>query len=154
MVVLQAVAFVKGTRFQPQCGFSYKVLSMLTELRADFEVVNVLDEQFNPGVRDAIKEYSQWPTIPQVCDIHCSSLQRCWCHIAALDPQCSSTGQLAAWLHVFSALLFFCTVPDLASLELVAMATLLPTLAHGHHRLLHAATVTAGVCWGGVSWRS
>eukprot|EP00891_Asterochloris_glomerata_P006313 jgi/Astpho2/6313/Aster-08146 len=62
----KAVAFVKGTRFQPQCGFSYKVLSMLTELRADFEVVNVLDDQFNPGVRDAIKEYSQWPTIPQV----------------------------------------------------------------------------------------
>ncbi len=74
MGTLQAVAFVKGTRFQPQCGFSYKVLSMLTELRADFEVVNVLDDQFNPGVRDAIKEYSQWPTIPQVCNTLCSAL--------------------------------------------------------------------------------
>ena len=73
MLILQAVAFVKGTRFQPQCGFSYKVLSMLTELKANFEVVNVLDEQFNPGVRDAIKEYSQWPTIPQVCNPHCSA---------------------------------------------------------------------------------
>ena len=128
--MLQAVAFVKGTRFQPQCGFSYKVLSMLTELRADFEVVNVLDEQFNPGVRNAIKEYSQWPTVPQVCDTHCSAPQRCWCHIVALAPQYSSP-ELAAWLHVFC-----CTIPDLASLGLVAVVVLLPTLAHGHCRVL------------------
>ena len=38
---------------------------MLNEARADYEVVNVLDEQYNPGVREAIKSYSQWPTIPQ-----------------------------------------------------------------------------------------
>ena len=60
------VAFVKGTRTQPQCGFSYKVLSTLNELGADYEVLNVLDEVHNPGLREAIKEYSQWPTIPQV----------------------------------------------------------------------------------------
>jgi Grx4 family monothiol glutaredoxin len=61
------VAFVKGTRTQPQCGFSHKVLTILTETcGGDFEVVNVLDEIYNPGLRDAIKEYSQWPTIPQV----------------------------------------------------------------------------------------
>ena len=63
----QVVAFIKGTRTAPQCGFSYKVLTMLNEARSDYEVVNVLDEQFNPGVREAIKSYSQWPTIPQVC---------------------------------------------------------------------------------------
>ena len=63
---LQVVAFVKGTRTQPQCGFSYKVLSTLNELGADYEVLNVLDEVHNPGLREAIKEYSQWPTIPQV----------------------------------------------------------------------------------------
>ena len=40
---------------------------MLNEARTDYEVVNVLDEQYNPGVREAIKSYSQWPTIPQVC---------------------------------------------------------------------------------------
>ena len=42
------------------------MLTTLTELSGqDFEVVNVLDEVYNPGLRDAIKEY-QWPTIPQV----------------------------------------------------------------------------------------
>ncbi len=64
--LMQVVAFVKGTRRQPQCGFSYKVLSMLNELGASYEVLNVLDEVYNPGLREAIKEYSQWPTIPQV----------------------------------------------------------------------------------------
>ena len=63
----KCVAFVKGTRYEPACGFSYKVLSMLTEVNGtDFEVVNVLDEVYNPGLREAIKAYSQWPTIPQV----------------------------------------------------------------------------------------
>jgi len=63
----RCVAFVKGTRYEPACGFSYKVLSMLTEISGqNFEVVNVLDEVYNPGLREAIKEYSQWPTIPQV----------------------------------------------------------------------------------------
>ena len=62
----QVVAFVKGTRTEPQCGFSHRVLSMLNELRTDYEVVNVLDELHNPGLREAIKTFSQWPTIPQV----------------------------------------------------------------------------------------
>ena len=44
---------------------------MLNEARTDYEVVNVLDEQYNPGVREAIKSYSQWPTIPQVCLCFC-----------------------------------------------------------------------------------
>ena len=64
------VAFVKGTRREPQCGFSHSVLTMLTaacsKSSLNFQVVNVLDEQFNPGLRDAIKAFSQWPTIPQV----------------------------------------------------------------------------------------
>lgn len=63
---MQVVAFIKGTRTQPECGFSYKVLTMLNQARVNYEVVNVLDEQFNPGLREAIKTYSQWPTIPQV----------------------------------------------------------------------------------------
>ncbi|KAI8465313.1 MAG: glutaredoxin [Monoraphidium minutum] len=62
----KVVAFVKGTRSQPQCGFSYKMLSLLNDVKADYEVVNVLDEFHNPGLRDAIKEYSAWPTIPQL----------------------------------------------------------------------------------------
>lgn len=62
----QVVAFVKGTRSQPQCGFSYKMLQILNESRADYEVVNVLDDFHNPGLREAIKQYSMWPTIPQL----------------------------------------------------------------------------------------
>jgi Grx4 family monothiol glutaredoxin len=60
------VAFVKGTRTQPQCGFSYQMLTTLNSMNADYQVVNVLDEVYNPGLRDAIKEFSAWPTIPQL----------------------------------------------------------------------------------------
>lgn len=62
----QVVAFVKGTRSQPQCGFSHKMMQILNDSRTDYEVVNVLDDFHNPGLRDAIKQYSQWPTIPQL----------------------------------------------------------------------------------------
>ncbi len=41
---LQVVAFIKGTRTQPQCGFSHKMLTLLNTLKAEYEVVNVLDE--------------------------------------------------------------------------------------------------------------
>jgi glutaredoxin-related protein len=43
-----------------------QVLTLLNETGVDYEVVNVLDETYNPGLREAIKQYSQWPTIPQV----------------------------------------------------------------------------------------
>ncbi|CAI5506105.1 unnamed protein product [Closterium sp. Naga37s-1] len=62
----RVVAFIKGTRTSPQCGFSHRVLTLLNEARVDFETLNVLDEDHNPGIREGIKEYSQWPTIPQV----------------------------------------------------------------------------------------
>jgi glutaredoxin-related protein len=65
-IFLQVVAFIKGTRSAPQCGFSYKMLQVLNDSRTEYEVLNVLDDFHNPGLRDAIKEYSQWPTIPQV----------------------------------------------------------------------------------------
>lgn len=60
------VAFIKGTRTSPQCGFSHRVLTILNEQSVDYEVLNVLDEDHNPGLRETIKQYSQWPTIPQV----------------------------------------------------------------------------------------
>lgn len=60
------VAFIKGSRTSPQCGFSHKVLTILNEQGVDYETVNVLDEEHNQNVREAIKAYSQWPTIPQV----------------------------------------------------------------------------------------
>jgi len=62
----KVVAFIKGTRSAPQCGFSYKMLQVLNESRTEYEVLNVLDDFHNPGLRDAIKAYSQWPTIPQL----------------------------------------------------------------------------------------
>lgn len=43
---------------------------------ADFEVVNVLDDVYNPGLREAIKNYSAWPTIPQVGAAPCPPPQR------------------------------------------------------------------------------
>eukprot|EP01024_Parvocaulis_polyphysoides_P011372 TRINITY_DN13988_c0_g4_i2.p1 TRINITY_DN13988_c0_g4~~TRINITY_DN13988_c0_g4_i2.p1 ORF type:complete len:327 (-),score=34.99 TRINITY_DN13988_c0_g4_i2:728-1708(-) len=62
----KVVCFIKGTRTAPECGFSYKVLSILNELKINYETVNVLDDVHNPGLRESIKEYSAWPTIPQM----------------------------------------------------------------------------------------
>eukprot|EP00899_Mesostigma_viride_P021586 jgi/Mesvir1/29429/Mv23011-RA.1 len=63
---IKVLAFIKGSRTAPQCGFSAKVVSILNELKADYETCDVLDEDHNPGLREAIKVYSSWPTIPQV----------------------------------------------------------------------------------------
>ena len=52
-----------------------QVLTLLNESRADYEVVNVLDDLHNPGLRETIKSYSQWPTIPQVC-VSCGLLRK------------------------------------------------------------------------------
>jgi len=60
------VVFIKGTRTAPECGFSHAMLTMLNANRIDYEVVNCLDEVFNPTLREVIKTYSDWPTIPQL----------------------------------------------------------------------------------------
>jgi monothiol glutaredoxin len=57
------VLFMKGTTPSPQCGFSNIVVKILQNLKVSFIDVNVLIE---PEVRNAIKEYSQWPTVPQL----------------------------------------------------------------------------------------
>ena len=57
------VLFMKGTKEAPQCGFSMQVAQMLQHLGVDFKDINVLDDL---GVRDGIKVYSNWPTIPQL----------------------------------------------------------------------------------------
>jgi len=57
------VVFMKGDRAMPQCGFSGKVVQMLDSLVDDYTTVDVLAD---PDVRDGIKEYSSWPTIPQL----------------------------------------------------------------------------------------
>jgi monothiol glutaredoxin len=57
------VLFMKGTKETPQCGFSMQVAQVLQHLGVDFKDINVLDDL---GVRDGIKVYSNWPTIPQL----------------------------------------------------------------------------------------
>ncbi len=57
------VLFMKGNRMMPQCGFSGKVVQMLDGLLPEYHTVDVLSD---PEIRDGIKEFSQWPTIPQL----------------------------------------------------------------------------------------
>ncbi|CAN8065701.1 unnamed protein product [Agarophyton chilense] len=60
------VLFMKGTRKMPRCGFSAAVVDILQSMTDEFVCVDCLDEWRNTGLRGAIKEYSQWPTIPQL----------------------------------------------------------------------------------------
>ena len=55
--------FMKGTPDSPQCGFSMAVANILKLLEVNFKGVNVLADQ---SIRDGIKNYSEWPTIPQL----------------------------------------------------------------------------------------
>lgn len=76
----KVVLFMKGTRQQPMCGFSSKTIAALDSVVPDYLTVNVLDD---PEVREGIKVYGNWPTIPQLyidgelmggCDIVLSML--------------------------------------------------------------------------------
>lgn len=57
------VVFMKGTKLMPMCGFSNNVVQILNTLGVPFQTVDVLED---PEVRQGVKEYSNWPTIPQV----------------------------------------------------------------------------------------
>ncbi len=57
------VLFMKGTKQFPQCGFSATAIKILEALGVPFKDVNVLEDQ---GVREGIKAFSSWPTIPQL----------------------------------------------------------------------------------------
>ncbi len=57
------VLFMKGTALFPQCGFSSRAVAILDHLGVPFEKVDVLQDQ---AVRAGIKDYSDWPTIPQL----------------------------------------------------------------------------------------
>jgi monothiol glutaredoxin len=57
------VLFMKGTPLFPQCGFSSRAVAILEHLGADFEGVDVLQDM---EIRQGIKAYSDWPTIPQL----------------------------------------------------------------------------------------
>ena len=55
--------YMKGTPMFPQCGFSARVVQILSHLGVPFGSANVLEEQ---ELREGIKEFSQWPTVPQL----------------------------------------------------------------------------------------
>ena len=59
----KVVLYMKGSKDFPQCGFSATVVQILRNLNVNFVDINVLT---NPEIREGIKEFSDWPTIPQL----------------------------------------------------------------------------------------
>ncbi|MDE5089293.1 MAG: Grx4 family monothiol glutaredoxin, partial [Trichodesmium sp. St16_bin2-tuft] len=59
----KVMVFMKGSKLMPECGFSNNVVQVLNTLGATYETYDVLTD---PIIRQGIKEYSDWPTIPQV----------------------------------------------------------------------------------------
>src|ERR1700753_2480678 len=59
----EVVLFMKGTPLFPQCGFSSRAIAILDHLGVKYDSVDVLQDM---GIRQGIKEYSDWPTIPQL----------------------------------------------------------------------------------------
>lgn len=57
------VLFMKGNKTMPQCGFSSRVAGVLNYMGINYQDVNVLEDE---GIRQGIKEFSDWPTIPQL----------------------------------------------------------------------------------------
>nr|YP_009294286.1 glutaredoxin [Palmaria palmata]AOM67726.1 glutaredoxin [Palmaria palmata] len=57
------IVFIKGSKEQPRCGFSSTVVQIFDSLHADYQTFDVLEDN---RIREGIKEYSKWPTIPQV----------------------------------------------------------------------------------------
>jgi monothiol glutaredoxin len=59
----EVVLFMKGTALFPQCGFSSRAVAILDHLGVPYETVDVLQD---PDIRQGIKDYSDWPTVPQL----------------------------------------------------------------------------------------
>lgn len=59
----KVILYMKGTRDMPQCGFSARVVNILNSHGVEYETVDVLSD---PDIRQGIKDYSNWPTIPQL----------------------------------------------------------------------------------------
>lgn len=59
----KVMVFMKGSKLMPQCGFSNNVVQILNTLGVPYETMDILAE---PEIRQGIKEYSNWPTIPQI----------------------------------------------------------------------------------------
>ena len=85
--------FMKGTPEVPQCGFSLAVSNMLKHLEVNFTGINVLEDQ---EIREGIKAYSDWPTIPQLyiknefiggCDIVKEMVAKCVLQTKLVEKQ-------------------------------------------------------------------
>ena len=63
IAAIPVILYMKGTKAQPMCGFSSQVVQILNHLNVSFETRDVLSDDI---LRQAIKEYSDWPTIPQL----------------------------------------------------------------------------------------
>ena len=118
----QVVAFIKGTRTQPQCGFSHRVLTLLNESRLPYEVVNVLDDVHNPGLREEIKVFSQWPTVPQA-----SFTAGC------LSAQATDAGSCTSIEESNRAALQLCSAAEVASADHAALHSCMQELWHAPH---------------------
>jgi len=59
----KVILFMKGNKLMPQCGFSARVVHILDQLNVDYETRDVLSDE---SLREKIKEYSNWPTLPQL----------------------------------------------------------------------------------------
>ena len=59
----EVVLFMKGTPVFPQCGFSATIVQVLSHMGVKFKGIDVLNE---PGLREAVKGFSNWPTVPQL----------------------------------------------------------------------------------------
>jgi len=57
------VLYMKGTPMFPQCGFSARVVQILSHMNVKFKGINVLED---PSLRDGVKQFTNWPTIPQL----------------------------------------------------------------------------------------
>ncbi|MGH1352172.1 MAG: Grx4 family monothiol glutaredoxin [Methyloligellaceae bacterium] len=59
----EVTLFMKGTKDAPQCGFSHQVSQILNYFEVEYKDINVLEDM---GIREGIKQFSNWPTIPQL----------------------------------------------------------------------------------------
>ena len=139
----KVVLFMKGNRQQPRCGFSAQVVSILSGLGVDFHEVDVLAD---PSIRDGIKEFGNWPTIPQL--YYQSTLIGGW----DIIPQLAESGGLLPAFFRFSNTKLFVWLPrtvmgsvSVTSMRLVTTGTVLSSPSRNFLLSAKICQVTAPV---------
>lgn len=108
----KVLLFMKGTKEFPQCGFSHTVVQILMSLNVPFETINILE---NDLLRQALKEYSSWPTFPQLyingeffggCDITVGKstylYSSCCCLISICIPPVMPGFMRSTWMKFWT----------------------------------------------------